>query len=164
MGKHEMVNFKYSFSDRITSLDRDRIAIASGRDLRVSPKNTREVTNAIKGMKLGEAKEFLEQVILMKQAVPFKRHNKKRGHKKGLERFKWHAGAYPEKSARLVYQVLENAESNAEYKGLDLERVKILHAATLKGRKIKRYIERAHGRSTPYNQTLSHIEIALIET
>lgn len=154
-----MPHFGYS----ITGLDRDKTAIASGRDLKVSHKNTREVTNTIKGMTLERAKSYLEEVILMKRAVPFKRHNKKVGHRRGLALFKWHSGRFPEKSARLVYEVLSNAEANAEYKGLDTEKCRIIHAAVMKARKIKRYIERAHGRSTPFNETLIHIEIVLLE-
>jgi large subunit ribosomal protein L22 len=154
-----MPTFKYS----ISGFDKDRTSIASGRDLKVSHKNTREVTNIIKGMTLEKAKEFLENVILMKQPVPFKRHNKKVGHRRGMKQFKWPSGRYPEKSARFVYEVLSNAESNAEYKGLDTEKCRIIHAATMKARKIKRYIERAHGRSTPYFDTMCHIEILLLE-
>jgi large subunit ribosomal protein L22 len=154
-----MPNFGYS----ITGLDKDKTAVASGRDIKVSPKNTREVANTIKGMYLEQAKRFLEQVIFMKQAVPFKRHNKKVGHRRGLKPFKWASGRYPEKSARIVYEVLSNAEANAEYKGLDTERCRIIHAAVMKGRIIKRYIERAHGRSTPYFDRLVHIEIVLME-
>ena len=105
-----MPTFKYS----ISGFDKDRTSIASGRDLKVSHKNTREVTNIIKGMTLEKAKEFLENVILMKQPVPFKRHNKKVGHRRGMKQFKWPSGRYPEKSARFVYEVLSNAESNAE--------------------------------------------------
>ena len=155
-----MPNWKYSFS----GLDKDKTAVASGRDLRVSPKKTREVCNTIKGMRLEKAKSYLEQVILLKTPVPFRRHNKKVGHRHGLGgAFKFHAGRFPEKSARIVYEVLENAEANAEYKGLDPEKLTIKHTAVMQGRKIKRYIERAHGRSTPYFKTLSHIEIVLVE-
>ena len=154
-----MPNFGYS----ISGLDQDKTAIASGRDLKVSHKNTREVTNTIKGMSLEKAKDFLENVILMKQPVPFRRHNKKVGHRHGMQQFKWASGRFPEKSARIVYEVLSNAESNAEYKGLDTEKCRIIHAAVMKGRKIKRYIERAHGRSSPYFDTMIHIEIVLLE-
>jgi len=155
-----MPNFKYS----ITALDKDRTAIASGRDFKASPKNTREVCTVIKGMKLQQAKKFLEEVIRKKQAVPYKRHYKKVGHRKGLgSQFKWAQGRFPEKSARLVYEVLSNAEANAEYKGLDVEKCRIIHSAVMNGRIIKRYIERAHGRSTPYYDRLIHIEIVLYE-
>lgn len=156
-----MPNWKYTFDKE--SMDKDKTAIASGRDLRVSPKNTREVTNTIKGMNLETAKTYLADVIQMKKPVPFRRFNKKVGHRHGMEQFKFHSGRFPIKSAAKVYEVLLNAESNAEYKGLDPSRLKIVHAATLRSRTLRRYIERAHGRSSPYNKTLSHVEIILEE-
>jgi large subunit ribosomal protein L22 len=154
-----MPNWGYS----IQGLDKDKTAIASGRDLRVSPKKTREVCNTIKNMTLSQAKEYLEKVILLEAPVPFRRFNKTIPHRHGMQRWKWHAGRFPEKSARIVYEVLSNAESNAEYKGLDTERLRIIHTAVMQGRVTRRYIERAHGRSTPYFKTLSHIEIVLLE-
>jgi large subunit ribosomal protein L22 len=65
------------------------------------------------------------------------------------------------KAAQKVLQVLENAEANAEYKGLDMERLKIIYASAHPGMKIKRYIQRAFGRSTPRFKTLCHIELIL---
>lgn len=154
-----MPNWKMS----IQGLDKDRTAIASGRELPVSHKNTREVCNTIKGMSLERAKSYLEKVIMMKRPVPFRRFHKKVGHRHGMQEFKYPSGRFPQKSARFVYEVLMNAESNAEYKGLDPDRLRITHAAVMKGRKIKRYIERAHGRSSPYFRTLTHIEVVLTE-
>ncbi|MHA1730394.1 MAG: 50S ribosomal protein L22 [Promethearchaeota archaeon] len=152
---------KFSYS--IWGLDRDRTAIGSGRDVRCSPKFAREVCHAIKGMKLERAKEYLESVILLQSSVPFRRYNKKQAHRKDLKPWKWFAGRYPEKAASKVLEVLKNVESNAEYKGLDTERCRIVHAAAQRARIIKRYIERAHGRSTAYFSHLSHIEIVLME-
>jgi large subunit ribosomal protein L22 len=57
--------------------------------------------------------------------------------------------------------VLEGAEANAEYKGLDLERLKIIHAVAYPGMKLKRFMMRAFGRSSPKFQTLTHIELVL---
>ncbi|GAB4316718.1 MAG: 50S ribosomal protein L22 [Promethearchaeota archaeon] len=154
-----MPNFGYS----VYGLDKDRTAIGSGRDVRCSAKMAREVCHTIKGMKLQRAKDYLEAVALLKAPVPFRRHNKKQAHRRGLKQFKWDAGRYPEKAARKILEVLLNVESNAEYKGLDTERCRIVHAAAQKARKIKRYIERAHGRSTAYFKQLTHVEIVLME-
>ncbi len=132
---------------------------ASGRGLRASPKVAREVCVAVKGLKLDEAKEFLEQVIQKKKAVPFRRHNKTLPHRKGLQ--KTAAGRYPVKAATKVLEVLEGAESNALNKGLDVNRLRVVHAAAYPGIKIKRYIPRAHGRSSPDFETLCHVEIVL---
>jgi len=150
---------KWGYS--IVDLDPDITAKASGRELRISPKHAREVCAAIKGMKLDEAREFLEQVMRKKKAVPFKRFKKKIPHRRGLE--KAAAGRYPVKAAEKILSVLENAEANAAFKGLDTENLKIIHAAAYPGMKIKRYIPRAMGRATPRFETLCHVEIVLGE-
>lgn len=154
-----MPNFGYS----IWGLDKDRTAIGSGRDLRCSPKFAREICHTIKGMKLERAKEYLESVMLLQSAVPYRRFKKKQAHRKGLKEWKWYGGRYPEKAAGIVLGILKNVEANAEYKGLDAERCRVVHAAAHRARTIKRYIERAHGRSTAYYNHLTHVEIVLLE-
>jgi len=143
----------------VVELDPEKTAKASGRELRVSPKSTREVCSTIKGMKLDQARNFLRRVILKKKPVPFRRYKKKAGHRHGLQ--KAYAGRYPVKAAQKVLEVLENAEANAEYKGLDIERLRIIHASAYPGMKIKRYIPRAFGRATPRFETLCHVELVL---
>ncbi|RLI12347.1 50S ribosomal protein L22 [Candidatus Bathyarchaeota archaeon] len=157
VGDRQLPKWGYS----VVGLDSDVMVKASGRELRISPKSAREVCVAIKGMKLDEAKEFLEQVIKKKKAVPFKRFSKKLPHRRGLQ--KAAAGRYPVKAARKILSVLENAEANANFKGLDTENLKIIHASAYPGAKIKRYIPRAMGRATPRFKTLCHVEIVLEE-
>jgi large subunit ribosomal protein L22 len=74
---------KWGYS--ITDIEPEKTAKASGRELRVSHKHAREICKTIKGMKLDQAKEFLQQVILKKKPVPFRRHNKKVAHRHSLE-------------------------------------------------------------------------------
>ncbi len=143
----------------VMGLDPEKTAKASGRELRVSPKSAREVCKTIKGMELDQARNFLRQVILKKKPIPFRRYKKKAGHRHGLQ--KAYAGRYPVKAAKKVLELLEGAEANAEYKGLDIERLRIIHASAYPGMKIKRYIQRAFGRSTPRFETLCHIELVL---
>jgi large subunit ribosomal protein L22 len=140
-------------------LDPETTVRASGRELRVSPKSAVEVCTAIKGMTLDEAKEFLEQVQQKKKAVPFRKHRKTLPHRKNLQKIA--AGRYPVKAASTILEVLESAESNAMYKGLDTERLKVVHAAACPGIKVKRFIPRAMGRATPRNEILCHVEIIL---
>lgn len=148
---------KWGYS--ITELDPEKTVKASGRELRVSPKKTREVCNTIKGMNLNQAKQLLQQVITKKQPIPFRRHKKKAGHRRGLQ--KAYAGRYPVKSAQKILEVLESAEANADYKGLDPEKLRIIHASAHPGIKIKRATPRAFGRSSPRYKTLCHIELIL---
>jgi large subunit ribosomal protein L22 len=52
---------------------------------------------------------------------------------------------------------------NADNKGLDIDRLKVIHAAAQRGRTYKAFIERAFGRSSPYFENTSHVEIVLEE-
>ena len=152
-----MPSWKYS----VKGLDPDRTAIASGRDLRISPKAAREICNYIRGMNLQKAKEVLREVIELKRAIPYRRHKKKIPHRRGLQGF--YAGRYPVKAAEAILKVLEAVEANAEFKGLYTDRLKIIHIAAQRGPVIRKYIPRAFGRSTPYFERLTHIEVAVEE-
>ena len=144
-------------------LDPDRTAVGVGRDMRISPKHAREICGAIKGRYLEDAQAYLDEVIAKKQAVPFKRHKKKVGHRRSLSGTKWAIGRYPVRASKEIKKVLENAESNAVFKGLDVTRLRVIHASTHRGRKIQGIFARAHGRTSPKIKTLSHVEVVLEE-
>lgn len=152
-----MPSWKYS----VEGLDKAKTAMASGRDLRISPKATREICSSIRKMRLEDAKKFLEEVIQKKRAVPYKRYKKQVPHRRGLQG--WPAGRYPQKASRELLKVLKALEANAVEKGLDVERLRIVHAASQRAMKIRKYIPRAFGRSSPYFQQLTHVEFAAAE-
>merc|ERR1712140_31100 len=67
------------------------------------------------------------------------------------------------KSAEFLLQLLKNAESNAEYKGLDPDHLVIEHGQVNRAPKMRRRTYRAHGRINPYMSSPCHIEICLVE-
>jgi len=148
-----MPEFKYSLVgyDPLTQVR------ARGKEVDISSKAAREICAVIRGMSIAKAKKFLEDVITKKQAVPFKRYKKEVPHKSS--QFKFHAGGYPVKAAREILKVINNLEANAEFRGLNTEKMIIIHAAAMRGMKVKRYVPRAFGRSSPSFNTLVHIEI-----
>lgn len=152
-----MPKWGYSFKET----EFEGIAKASGRDLKISPKAAREICSSIRKMKLEKARRFLQDVIDKKRPVPYKRYKKKVGHKRELEG--WYAGRYPVKAAREIMKVLDGLEANAEDKGLFVDRLKIIHAAAQRARKIKRYMPRAFGRSSPKFGQRCHIELVVKE-
>lgn len=143
---------KFGYSIKIE----EPVAKAFGKERRVSPKQAMEVCRAIRGMSLNAAKEFLEAVQQKKRAVPILRHRKKVAH-----RGRMGSGQYPVKAAREILKVLKNAEANAVYMGLDLEKLKVGHASAYKGTTIPGFIPRAFGRSSPAMSPLTNIEIVL---
>lgn len=150
-----------SYGYSIIGIDPDKTAVASGRHMRVSPKQCREVCNAIRGLMIDKAMELLESVIEEKAWIPYRRHKKKRGHHSGMK--KWMTGGHPVKASQHIIKILKNAEANADNKGLDIDRLRIKHAATHRGRIYKAYIERAFGKSSPYFEDTSHVEIIVEE-
>jgi large subunit ribosomal protein L22 len=130
---------------------------ASGREVNVSPKAAREVALAIKGMPITAAISLLELVTEKKAAIAFRRHKLKVGHRSELQGFP--TGSYPVKTAKAFVSVLRNLQSNSEFKGLDPERVRIIHSSAFAGRTIKDYVPRAFGRSSANYHQLVHIEL-----
>ena len=144
---------KYStYSDPATT------ASAYGKDLDVSPKSGRNVCKAIKGMPVGRAKQFLQDVADLKTPVPFLVRKRKIAHRRG-ECFG--PGKYPVKVCQQFLKVLESAEANAEYKGLDTETLVITHASAYQGTVQKAYTPRAQGRATPHYNRLCNFEVVV---
>ena len=137
---------------------RESVARARGVELPISPKKTYEVLNAIRGMSLEEARSFLEEVAELDRPVPFRRYNQETAHKRGVG-----PGRYPKKVARSLLRILQNAESNAEYEGLDVDQLYVFVAASSRGRIRQASMPRAQGRATAWNEQTTHVEIVLKE-
>jgi len=147
-----MARVNYSYAPQ----DESQAAKAMGYEMPISFKHAVEICRELRGRKIEDAIRYLEEVIAMKRVVPFKRYYKKVAHKRGLE--KWYAGRYPQKAAKHILKVLKNLEANAEYKGLEKDRLVIVHAQAKKGRTLKRYMPRAFGRATPRFKVYTTVE------
>jgi len=124
----------------------ENIAKAVAKDVGISTKMAVEVCSLIRNKKLEQAKNILKKVIEKKQAVPFKRYNKHLAHKTKIG-----PGRYPEKASKEILKLLEQAEANAQFKGLSTADLIILHIKADKastpwhfGRKRRRKMKRTH--------------------
>ena len=149
-----MPQFGYAFQN----YDKTKHVRASIREKDISHKHAREIAVAIKGRSIEKARELLENVIARKEAIPYRRYNNEVAHRSNI-RDGFFAGRFPKKAASEFLRILDNLESNAEYKGMDLDRLRIVGAAVHKGTKLKRFQPRAMGRSSPKFDTLVHVEI-----
>ena len=147
-----MSRFDYAYQN----YDSTRHVRASIREKQISHKHAREIAVKLKGFSIEKARDYLQSVIRLQRAVPFKRYKNQVGHKSDPGVM---SGRYPRKSAIEFIKLLDNLESNAEYKGMDLDRLKIINATVHKGVIIKRFIPRAMGRATPKNNVLTHVEM-----
>ncbi len=140
----------------------DQIVKAAGREYRISWKKAIETARFIKYMTIKQAEWYLEQVVKLKMPIPIRTFIKKQAHHR-TPWSGWPVAKWPVKVAKAFLEVLHNLENNAVYKGLNVDRVVIVHAATHKGRKIWNYMPRAFGRSTPWVQDTVHIELVGVE-
>lgn len=134
------------------------VARARGIEVPISPKKTYEVLNAIRGLPVERARRVLTDAIELRRAIPFRRYNQETAHHAGVG-----PGRYATKVAQNVLKVLENAEGNAEYEGLDVDRLYVKVAASARGQIRKASMPRAHGRATSWNEQTTNIEIVLAE-
>ncbi len=152
----DMGDFGYAFQN----YDSTRHVRAAMREKQISHKHAREIAKQLKGLSIEKARDYLQNVVNKERAVPFRRYKTQVGHRSDPGVM---AGRYPEKSATEFIKLLDNLESNAEYKGMDLDRLKIVNATVHKGVLIKRFIPRAMGRATPKNNVLTHVELVAQE-
>lgn len=98
---------------------------ASSTNLRISVKHSIGVSKIVKGLETEKAKEILKKVMDKKLAVPYRRGiSGKRGGKAG----------FPVKAAKEILKVIESAENNAKFFGMEKTRIKTI--VVNKGRKI----------------------------
>ncbi len=137
-----MGRFKYAFQN----FDSTKHVRSSIREKDISHKHAREVAVAIKGLSIEKARDYLQAVVNKERAIAFKRFNNQVGHRSDPGMM---SGRYPQKTAKEFIKVLDNLESNAEYKGMDLDRLRIVNAAVHKGVTCKKIHSTGNGKSYP---------------
>jgi large subunit ribosomal protein L22 len=149
-----MAKLGYTVEFKIESMAR-----AYGRELPIPWKKARELARALRGKNVEKALEYIDNVIALKQAVPFKRYKRWVAHKRGVG-----PARYPVKAARYFRRVIESAVSNAEYLGREDPDAMVIRTINAhKGKITKGQTRRAHGRSTPWNQDTVNLEVILEE-
>lgn len=151
-----MARFNYAYQ----SYDPQRHARASIREKDMSHKHAREIGVAIKGLSIEAAQDYLNAVVNKERAVPFRRYKEQVGHRSDPGVM---AGRYPQKAASEVLKLLDNLEANAEFRGMDIDRMRIVNVTVHKGTLMKRFMPRAMGRATPRNDARIHVEVVAEE-
>eukprot|EP01038_Epipyxis_sp_PR26KG_P004029 gene4029-5765_t len=138
-----------------------KAAKARGTHLRIHFKHCREIGNAIKGLKISKAKSYLENVLVYKEAIPITKYTGGIGRHSAGKKYKACGDkvAWPQKATKTFLDLLRNIESNAETKGLELDKVTITHVNCNQAPKMRRRTYRAHGRINAYMSSPAHVEL-----
>jgi large subunit ribosomal protein L22 len=135
-----MTNYRYT--TQASANESKAVGVA----LPASFKQSYELAKWLRGKRLAEAKQMLEEVKDLRRPVPMTRFNTDTGHKHGMA-----AGRFPVSAATQLLKLLKSAESNAQFKGLSTANLVVRHIAAQKGptsfhqgRKRRRQFKRAH--------------------
>ena len=132
---------------------------ARGKDLRVHFKNTWEVAKMLKGKGIKQSIKYLNDVLEHKRCVPITRFNSHVARTGAAIQFGVTQGRWPEKSVKIVLNILKNLEANATAKQLEVDKLVIGHVQVNRAQRGRRRTYRAHGRITPFMSSPCHIEM-----
>lgn len=143
----------------------EKTAKTRGSHLRVHFKHCREIAHYTKGMNVNKALKILDDVLGFKATIPFVKYTGGIGRKAMAKQCKapGDKGRWPVKATAVYKDLLKNAVSNAETKGLDTDALIIDHAQVNQAPAGRRRTYRAHGRIGKYASQPAHIEIILKE-
>jgi len=150
---------RIDYSQKISG---DNIAKAKANELNMSPKHSIEIAGFIRHKRVNEAIAYLNEVIALKKAIPFRHFNRNVAHKRGLPG-NWDAGRFPVKASKAYIRILESVKKNAEYIGLDADNLEIIHVSANRGRAQKAFFPRAMGRATPKVRESVNLEVVVRE-
>jgi len=143
----------------------EKTSKSRGSHLRVHFKHCREIAHHTKGMNTEKAIKFCDDVLAFKTVVPFVRYTGGIGHTAQAKQHKapGNSGRWPVKAMQVYKDLLSNAISNAETRGLDAAKLTITHAQVNRAPPGRRRTYRAHGRVGKYASQPAHIELILTE-
>ncbi|NPA86213.1 MAG: 50S ribosomal protein L22 [bacterium] len=153
------MRFKYSF--QVPEEEKQKYAKAYIWNAPISRKHAVEICRAVRGMRLLEAIQYLEDVVKMKRPVPFARYNRGVPHRHELAG-PVKSGRYPVKAASYILRLLKDVLANAKYKGLDEQKLRIVHIAAHKGTSFYKY-RLKHVYIRPMRKKLAHVEVVVKE-
>ncbi len=142
---------------------KDKTAKARISNANISLKYSTEICNQIKGRYLKKTIEWLEKIKTHEEYLPLKRYNRKVAHRKGESKEGTKSGRYPEKTVNEFLTLLNSAKNNADFKGLDSEKLNIIHAFASKGMTRYSYQKKGKIGGKARRKNATHIEVIVSE-
>ena len=110
-------------------------------------------------MLLTRAEKYLKDVLEHKTCIPFSRYDHSVGRCSAAIQFGLTKGRYPEKSVRIMLNLLNNAKANAESKKLNVEKVIIKNVLVNHATEGRRRTFLINGSINAYCSSNCHVDI-----
>ncbi|MEM4500259.1 MAG: 50S ribosomal protein L22 [Candidatus Woesearchaeota archaeon] len=128
----------------------ENVGISYGKNLPISRKHAYELAKYIRKKQINKVIRILQDVIALKRPIPYTRYRRDLSHKRDIG-----SGRFPVKAAKYFLKLLENAINNAKEKGLDENKLYLIHCSVHKG-------ERSFRRGRRYRRAKStHVQMAV---
>jgi large subunit ribosomal protein L17e len=110
-------------------------------------------------MLVEKAVQYLEQVLKHERCVPFTKYDGATGRTGQAKEFGLTHGRWPEKSVKVLLNLLQNAKSNAESKRLNVDKLVVSNCQVNQAVCGRRRTFRAHGRINAYQSSNCHVTV-----
>ncbi|MBT4870630.1 MAG: 50S ribosomal protein L22 [Candidatus Diapherotrites archaeon] len=129
----------------------------------ISLKYSTEICNQLKSKNVDKAIAWLTRIVNHEEYLPLKRYHRKVAHRKGDAKEGVKSGRYPEKTIASFLTLLNSAKSNADFKGLDDDKLTIIHAFASKGISRMTYQSKGKIGGKARRKNATHIEVIVSE-
>jgi len=133
--------------------NKEHMAKSIGRSMSISTKFSIEICDQIRNKKVSRAKTILQDAIALKKAIPLRKFNKDIAHKTKIG-----PGKFTPKACAEILSLVESAEANAQFKGLNTSNLIIILAIANRAAKQWHY-----GRKRRRKMKRTHVEIIVAE-
>ena len=124
----------------------------------ISRKYSVEMARQVKGMYLNDADAYLDRVLAHEDFLPLLWYRKKTPHRKGASKEGVKSGRYPKKVSIAFKKLIENLKGNAEDKGFNVKKMRIISAVASGG--FRRYkAMKMPGKTAGVKTKSTHVEM-----
>lgn len=148
---------------QVENFDPKKVCRIMAKGQPVSLKYAVELLREIKGKPVSKAEEFINRIIEGKDFLPLRKYNLRIGHKRGEAKSFSKTGKYPQRLCHVFLGLLANLRANADYKGMNSEKLLLLHGFASEG--YRRYSNQSQGRISGKRRRKKscHIELIALE-
>ncbi|MBN2127029.1 MAG: 50S ribosomal protein L22 [Candidatus Diapherotrites archaeon] len=139
----------------------DARAVASNQP--ASLKYSTQIIREIKGKTMKRAEAFLQNVTERKEFIPLVKYTSGAGHKKGDAKNGAKAGRYSDRTCEVFLNLLNSVKANADYKGLDKEKLLIKNVFASTGYQKISYQKQGRIAGKRRKRKSVHLEIVVTE-
>ncbi len=130
---------------------------------RMSLKFATELCREIKRMPLSKAGAFVQDIAEQRAFLPLRVYRKKVAHRKGESRSYTKSGRFPERVCKVFLKLFDLVKANADFKGLETEKLLIVHAFASQGFKRFSYQPKGSISGKKRAKKSAHVEIIVRE-